>query len=630
MRGGGRGWQVPALLALVIAGAYANALHGPFVFDDWHTLERNPHLQSLRNVPRFFVDPDTTSILRENKDLRPLLLTTFAANWAISGADTWSWHATSLLLHWLACVLLYRIVRDHLWLGDAGPPVAAAAALVVALHPLNSEPANYLSSRSALLTAVCYLGAFDAAVRNRWWTGLVLAAAAMLTKSIAVTLPVVVVLHAWLDGRRIPWARIGLLALVVAAGLAWRALLLPAWVLETARQPDVGPGVYAMTQWSALLYYLRLWLWPDALVIDRVDYPWARSFLDVQAWGSLLALVVIGAVVWRSGRGRPAAWFAALWIVVTLAPESSVVPLAEAVNEHRPYLAMLGFGTLTALALWAAVRRRLVPFAVVTAVLVTALGVATSVRNRVYQDDLTLWRDAVAKAPGNGRAWLNAGHAALVRGEDAEATRLLLEAHRLSPCYAYIQMNLSVLATRAGDHAGSLRWADEAVRCQPTVALTHYYRAAALERLGRTDDALAAYRAVTALDAVHADAFGATARLLETRQEWAAAAAAWDRARDADPTNADAAMHAGLLYSWRLGEPARAVERFRAVLAASPEHYGAHYQLAVALLRAGRTDDARAAWRRFVPMAEAIGDTASIAGAPSELYTAAPPGPASR
>lgn len=613
---------MPALLAIVIATTYSNALHGPFVFDDWHTLERNPHLRSLANVPRFFVDPDTTTVLRENKDLRPLLLTTFALNWAISGADTWSWHATSLVLHWLACVLLYRVVRDHLWLGDAGPPVAAAAALIVALHPLNSEPANYLSSRSALLTAVCYLGAFDAAVRGRRVTSVLLAAAAMLTKSIALTLPLAVLLHARLDRRRIPWGLVGMLAVVAVAGLAWRALLLPPWVLETARQADVGPGTYFVTQWSALLYYLRLWLWPDALVIDRVDYAWTRSLLEPRAWGSLLVLVALGVAAWRAGRRWPAVAFAALWIVVTLAPESSVVPLAEAVNEHRPYLAMLGFGTLSALALWALARGRRLPFALGVAVLVAALGVATHVRNRVYQDDLALWLDAVAKAPGNTRAWLNAGHAAMARGRDADARRMLLEARRLSPCYAYVQMNLSALDARAGDAAGSLRWAEEAVACNPRLALTHQYRAAALERVGRADDALAAYRRVTELDAVHAEAWRAQARLLEARSAFAEAAAAWERATAADPSDVDAAMHAGLLYAWRLRDPARAVERFRTVLGRMPTHYGAHYQLAVALLADGKPDEARATWRQFLPMARAIGDTASIAAAPAELAVA--------
>jgi tetratricopeptide (TPR) repeat protein len=584
---------VPALLAIVIATTYSNALHGPFVFDDWHTLERNPHLRSLANVPRFFVDPDTTTVLRENKDLRPLLLTTFALNWAVSGAETWSWHATSLLLHWLACVLLYRVVRDHLWLGDAGPPVGAAAALIVALHPLNSEPANYLSSRSALLTAVCYLGAFDAAVRGRRVTSVLLAAAAMLTKSIALTLPLVVLLHARVDRRRIPWGLVGMLATVAVAGLVWRALLLPPWVLETARQADVGPGTYFMTQWSALLYYLRLWLWPDALVIDRVDYPWTRSLLEPRAWGSLLVLLGLGAAAWRAGRRWPAVGFAALWIVVTLAPESSVVPLAEAVNEHRPYLAMLGFGTLSALALWAAARGRRLPFAVVVAGLVAVLGVATHVRNRVYQDDLALWLDAVAKAPANSRAWLNAGHAAMARGRDADARRLLLEARRLSPCYAYVQMNLSALDARAGDDAGSLRWAEEAVACNPRLALTHHHRAAALERLGRRDEALAAYRRVTEIDAVHAEAWRAQARLLDARSQWAEAATAWERAIAADPTDADAVMQAGLLYAWRLRDPARAVARFRTVLTLVPTHYGGSAHRVAAILADGARDRRR-------------------------------------
>lgn len=620
MRGGVvERWGVPALLAAVIATAYANALHGPFVFDDWHTLEQNPHLRSLANVPRFFVDPDTTTVLRENKDLRPLLVTTFALNWAISGPDTWSWHATSLLFHWLACVLLYRVVRDHLWLGDAGPPVGAAAALIVALHPLNSEPANYLSSRSALLTAVCYLGAFDAAVRGRRVTSVLLAGAAMLTKSIALTLPLVVLLHARLDRRRVPWGLVVALAAVAAGGLAYRALLLPPWVLETARQADVGPWTYFLTQWSALLYYLRLWLWPDALVIDRVDYAWTRSVLEPRAWGSLLVLGGLGVAAWRAGRRWPAAAFAALWIVVTLAPESSVVPLAEAVNEHRPYLAMLGFGTLSALALWALAGGRRLPFALGVAALALALGLATHVRSRVYRSDLALWQDAVAKAPANPRAWLNAGHAAMVAGNDAEARRMLREAHRRSPCYAYVQMNLSALDARAGDLAGALRWADDAVRCQPRLALAQQYRAAALERLGRTDEALAAYRRVTELDAVHAEAWRAQARLLEARADWGGAAEAWERAIAADPANADAPMRVGLLYAWRLGDPARAAERFRTVLRLAPTHYGAHYQLAVALLAGGDAEEARAAWQRFVPMAQAIGDTKSLASAPAGL-----------
>src|SRR5262245_29031867 len=135
--GGVPGWLVPALLAAAIAGTYSDGLHIPFVFDDWHTIEQNPAIRSLARLPGYFVDPDTTTILRENKDLRPLLLVTMALNYQISGLDPWSYHVVNLLLHWIATLLVFRIVRDDLWLGEEATLVAAAAALIVAVHPLN-------------------------------------------------------------------------------------------------------------------------------------------------------------------------------------------------------------------------------------------------------------------------------------------------------------------------------------------------------------------------------------------------------------------------------------------------------------------------------------------------------------
>ena len=109
---------------------------------------------------------------------------------------------------------------------------------------------------------------------------------------------------------------------------------------------------------------------------------------------------------------------------------------------------------------------------------------------------------------------MNAGHAAMNAGQDADAERLLREAHRMRPCYAYVQINLSALASRR-DGEESLRWAEEAVACNPELPIAHRYRAGALERLGRADEALAEYRRATAIDPRQADAWRAQGRLLE-------------------------------------------------------------------------------------------------------------------
>src|SRR5437870_2651363 len=217
--------RVAVLLALVILAVYANGLGIGFRFDDGHALSENPAIRTLANLPRFFVDPTTSSTLPENRDLRPVLLATFALNYALSGEATWSWHALNLVLHWVAVLLVFRIVRDHLWLGADALTIAAGAALVVAVHPLNTEPIDYLSARSALLTAVFYLGAFDAGVRGRRALRVALFGLAMLTKALACTLPAALLGHALLDRRR---AGVHLRGAVVRRGARRRVDDLPA------------------------------------------------------------------------------------------------------------------------------------------------------------------------------------------------------------------------------------------------------------------------------------------------------------------------------------------------------------------------------------------------------------------
>lgn len=640
----GRRWIPLGLLAVVLA-LYGNSLGNGFHFDDSHSIESNPFLRDLRHLPAFFTDPNTTTTLRENRDLRPVLLVTFALNHALAGPDGWSFHLVNILLHGLAVLLVFHLARNHLWLGRHRDLLATAAALLVAVHPLNSEPVNYISSRSALLTAVFYLGSFGTALRGARLASLLLLLLGVLTKLTAITLPLALLVYAAID--RTPAARradpdrppfrdfplIAALATVAAGGVLYRLWLLPPHVYETARQTGVTTWTYFLTQWSAYLYYLRLWIWPDALAVDRVDYPWATSLLDLQAWGSLLGLLLLAFLAWRAGKRWAAVPFAFLWYGLTLSVESSFLPLAEPVNEHRPYLAMLGIGTASAIFLRevTGVLSRFLPrkaaslYPVLVGSLAVALSLVTLGRNRIWADDYELWLDNTRKAPKNSRAWLNAGHAAMVQRRDDEARALLLEAYRLSPCYAYVHMNLSALERRNGQLDKALEWAEAGVRCQPELALTHQYLGAALAPLGRTEEALAAYTRATEIDPYFSDCHHERGRLLERQAQWRPAAEAFDRAAVTNPQNADSAMAAGLLWHHRLQDPARAVERYRAVLRLRPTHYGAHFQLALALHAVGDLEAARRAWTAFVPLAEAIGDQNSLRLAPDELRS--PPSP---
>ena len=54
---------LPAFVTLVYSNHFGNAFH----FDDFHTIVQNPYIRSLHNLPRFFVDTETTSVLPANR-----------------------------------------------------------------------------------------------------------------------------------------------------------------------------------------------------------------------------------------------------------------------------------------------------------------------------------------------------------------------------------------------------------------------------------------------------------------------------------------------------------------------------------------------------------------------------------
>jgi tetratricopeptide (TPR) repeat protein len=621
---------VGLLLGAVVAVVYANTWGIEFHVDDTHIVEANPHIRRLANIPRFFVDPDTSSTTPEHRVLRPFLLTTFALNHAVSGTEAWSYHLVNLALHWLAALLVYRIVRDHLRLDAAGSPVAVVAALLMAAHPLATSAVNQVSARAAVLVTVLCLATFDASVRDRRPAAVGLLSAALLVDGVGAALPLVLFAYWSLprtgEGARPPWTLGVTLAAVAVGGLVYRALLMPGWLIAAIHAP-AAPVEHPTTHSPTYLYYARLFVWPQALVADRLAHPAVGSPGDPRAWVTLAVPLALGILAWRIRRRRPALAVAVVWYVVMLLAQSPILPLTELASEPRGYLVMPALVTALALGLWAAAGKaaaRLAvapvwPMAVAATFLVTALGATAIGRNQTWADGYTLWLDATRKTPQNPRVWSTAGQMALARGRFGEARELLAHSLRLEPCHADSLITLSVLAWQGGDLDGSLRWAEEAMRRRPGLARSHHQYGVVLERVGRLDDALRAYRRTTALDRQHTEAWIGQARLLEQRGDWVGAAAAYDAALAVDAERVEAAMAAGVIYHHRLADFPHALARYDQVLRVAPAHYGAHYQRAVALLGAGEEAAAVRAWHAFVPLAEAAGDRRTLDSAPEIL-----------
>jgi tetratricopeptide (TPR) repeat protein len=622
-----------ALLALGVAVSYSDSLGVGFYFDDTYGIANNPAIRSLKNIPSFFVDPRAVWTEPTQVDLRPVLLITYAVNYAVSGLQPWSYHVLNLILHFIASWLVFIIVRDHLWrfefphrgepaepwpASERGPDgaariPAAAAALFFALAPLNSQPVNYIWARSALLCVTLYLGAFLTLLSRRWILGSALFVLALLTKAIAVTLPLVFLIHDFVyrDRSRYPtiksyaagWRRLSaplaLLAALAVAYVGYRKFFLPDWAAATRHAFGVTPAIWFMSQWSALLYYVRLFLWPDGLSADH-DFPLTTSLLAVRAWGALAVLLAWAGLALAAMRRHPQVTFATAWFFVTLAPESSFAPLAEVINDHRPYIASsLGLAVLLA---WSIERAAVFLFAerqtqrqlaFITVSLILCVAAVPVNRHRTWQwlDPLRMWEDTTRKSPNNSRAWMNAGLQYMTRGDLVSARRFYERAKEISPQYAFLRMNLSVLEAHEGNLDKALAEAEEAVRLRPDLSLTHFYLGQALKKMGRTAEAAAAYKHAIQLDPRYKEAKEALALIEKS-----------------DGQSESALMAAGLYALNNRRDPQAAVVEFRKVLERNPKHYGATFQLARALDQAGKPKEAHPLWEKVLAMAQNYND----------------------
>jgi hypothetical protein len=107
-------WRVAILLAICLA--YANSSQNGFHFDDFHTIVDNPAIRSLHNVPRFFTDATTFSVLPANRTYRPVVSTSLAIDYALGRAYVPFWFHFTTFASFLGLVLLlnalYRLLLD--------------------------------------------------------------------------------------------------------------------------------------------------------------------------------------------------------------------------------------------------------------------------------------------------------------------------------------------------------------------------------------------------------------------------------------------------------------------------------------------------------------------------------------
>ena len=587
-----------AVIVLAVWAAYANSWSTPFVFDDYLGIIQNPTIRHLSHMGDVLSSPPYAM----GAAGRPLVSLTLAVNYALGGYEVRGYHITNTLIHGLAALVLFGIVRRTLLrpglrerFGAAALPLGFAIALLWAVHPLLTESVTFVIQRSEslmglfyLLTLYGFIRAVDAPSPRNWQVATVITCLlGMATKEVTVSAPLVVLLYdrCFVAGSfRAAWRERWRLY----AGLAATWLMLVFLVPRTHQRGAGGVSSwdYLLTQCQAIVMYLKLAFWPSPLVVDYGTTV-VRHLADVWLQGVLLVLLAVGTFV-ALGR-RLAAGFLGFCFFAILAPSSSVVPLvAQTMAEHRMYLPLAAVIALVVLGAHRWLGRRSLPVWLVVAAVAGALTVA---RNRDYESNVRLWEVTVAELPENPRAQTNLGSALAIAGRNDEAYGPLAKAVALNPDYAEARYGLGNFLFRTYRPAEALEQLEAAVRLRPPYFEAHFVLAGVLLRLGRPAEALEHFEATLKVRPDYVQARQMYADTLATEGRAAEAVQQYEMTLRQQPDNP--ALHEGLgAVLGRLGRVEEAAGQFEAAVRLNPESFAAHYNLGNALFALHRFPDA--------------------------------------
>ena len=503
--GEGRKGRGLVLLAVVV---YTPALlFGGFVWDDW-IFVTEPLVRRLDGIISIWLSP--SEIARENH-YWPVTYTTFWIEHKLWGFNPIGYHAVNVGLHALNSVLVWRLLLR------LGVPGAWLVGAVFAVHPVHVESVAWIIERKDLLSALFYLGAVHVWLRfteapgsGRYLLCLALFAAALLSKSIAVTLPAALLLLRWWQAGRVTWRDAACVAplFALALGVTLADLAFYRDRIDSALDYSLVERVLIAAR--ALWVYAHQLVWPASLPV--LYSRWEVHPSDLLGWLAIGALVALGAALWlardRIGRGPLAG---VLFFALTLSPVLGFVDFRfmqiAFVADRFQYLASIGplavvLGGAILLAGRLHLRGRAV--AVVTAAtLLVALGALGWRQSGIYRNDLAYARHIDAANPRHYAGQLHLSSGLSVAGHHEEALAAarrgvaLAEDRRGSQTHrAYLAQGNALLALDRPVEAEAAFRASLALWPRSQRNLPRLLLARALVRQARYEEGMALYEAL--------------------------------------------------------------------------------------------------------------------------------------
>ncbi len=588
---------------LIAFAVFGQTLHNEFVmWDDTYLIYANPDVKgfSVRNIINAFSTYDPELYI-------PLTLLSYQLDYTIAGMNPAMFHFTNLFLHTLnallVCWLLGALARRK--------DLAIFGGLLFLLHPLNVEAFAWASARKDvlstfffLLSIIGYLHYRESHARLPYYGSLLAFVLALLSKAMVVTLPVVLLLLDWREGRKIERQYIvekipyfllsilfGIIALfgkrdVVAESTTFEKILMAA---------------------KSTLFYMEKFFVPHNL---NALYPWNGPIeLSSPAFfvPALLVALCIAGIVFTVRNTRNIAFGAAFFLLTLMPTFTNFAKGGELyiASDRYAYIPMIGLLFLLLLAVDTYIIPRVRQFSLALGMILLLVCAALSFKQtHIWADTFTLFEDTMRLYPDAMSAKINLGVAYRKTGDLKQSEEMLQLALAQRPharamtalAAVYLDQNrindaielcrkaqlldardpeptygLALAYAKAGDAQQAKAAYEQTIALEPKHIAAYNNLAALYLQEGNTDEAIRHFTTAMELDPSFPDAPYNLGLIYEEKEDFVKAADMFEKAAALQPKDTDALMKLASSYA-QLNDREHTIRTLQKILAIDPSH----------------------------------------------------------
>jgi tetratricopeptide (TPR) repeat protein len=544
--------------------AFSPSLKNGFTnWDDEGYVVENPDIKecTLHNVAKIF-----SSIYVGN--YQPITMLTYMAEYRFFQLDPAVYHWTNLLLHIMNCLLVFALLYSL----SGKRSASLIVALLFAVHPLRVESVAWIAERKDVLSAFFYFLSLLSYLRYVKKTGrkfygfsLFSLVLSLLSKPVAVSQPLVLLLIDYVNNRKID--KKNLLEKVPFFAVA---IMFATLTILTQKSP--GPiteysSLSAITRFCTPFYGMVFYVVKTIAPLHlSALYPFPARLdgsMNLLLIASVFLVIGIAGAVYHNRRSRKLV-FGPFFFIITLLPMLQIIRVGDAmVAERYTYIPMLGvyyffielFGHLIRGKLF---DNKAIKGLLFAGVVLYLFGFTFQTRERcgVWKNSLSLWNDVINKFPC---------------------------------AVAYTHRGLAYSEARENNRA--IQDFTQAIRLDPDYAPAYNDRGVAYKDIGEFDRAIEDYTHAIGMYPRYAKAFANRGIAYKNKGENGHAIEDYTRAITLDPKFAPAYNNRGVAYNSQ-GDHVRAIEDFNQAIMLNPEYTMAYYNRGLAFKANGDNDRA--------------------------------------